>query len=449
MSTNSNETSAEPAEPDETIRFFSDFFGPGMLWALLGIGGSHLVLAPQIGATFGFFGVWVALIVYAAKFGGWELGIRYAYGTGKHPVEGYRFLPGPNNWGLWLTLAIYSLGWPLVLSAVGSVTTSFLRAAGVVTELSRLHIFLGLVGASVLFLLLFSRWYGLVEKTFLLFLFPLAGLLLLAVFVSPPSPSLFLSTIGPPEDLHSPAFLFLIAAFAGYAPTGLSTTATLGSWTGAKQRETGGFQSTPAGASPDLERRLAAYRSGRLDFTFGYLVSFLLIIGMMSLSATVLYPDPPSDRTLAVAIGQLLVPSFGEWTRRVMMIGGLAALLSTVLTVLDGSTRVCSDVLDLLFPDTNVPDWTRYPILLYFAAASTLPVLIAGALPVTLIVFSAALMAVLQIFFFAANYYIVRTRLPKLMKPGPVTDRLYLLSLALVVLFGCMGAIGKLSSFAG
>ncbi len=54
--------------------FFREHFGPSMLWALIGIGVSHIVLAPTLGATFGLFAVWVFGLIYLAKYGAWELG---------------------------------------------------------------------------------------------------------------------------------------------------------------------------------------------------------------------------------------------------------------------------------------------------------------------------------------------------------------------------------------
>ncbi|MDY6779873.1 MAG: divalent metal cation transporter, partial [Halobacteria archaeon] len=75
--------------PDETWSgFLRNHFGPSVLWALLSIGSSHVILAPTVGARYGIFGVWLFVLVYSVKWGGWELGIRYNYGKGKNPVEG-------------------------------------------------------------------------------------------------------------------------------------------------------------------------------------------------------------------------------------------------------------------------------------------------------------------------------------------------------------------------
>lgn len=420
--------------------FLKRFFGPGMLWALLGIGGSHLVLAPSIGATFGYFGLWVAALVYAAKYGGWELGIRYAHGTGSHPLEGYKTLPGPNNWGLWLTLVVYAVGWPTILGAVGSATASFAKRAGVFPGIESGNSFLILLSLALVLVLLLSSRYYLVERLLLLFLIPLAGILALGVFVAPASSSLVASTLLDTSPIRDPAFLALFAAFAGYAPTGLSTTATIGSWTSAKQRE----QVGSASDSSTTEERINAFRSGRLDFNIGYLFSFLLILSMISLSATVMYPDPPTDANIALEIARLLVPAFGEWTKLIMLAGGIAALYSTVLTVLDGSARVCTDILQILFPGWPIPGWTRPAMLVYMFIVSAIPVLVLGSRPVTLLVWSAAFMAVLQVFFFIANYYIVRTHLSDELQPGTALRYYYLLSIGCVMFFGCMGAIGKL-----
>jgi Mn2+/Fe2+ NRAMP family transporter len=81
--------------------FLKNHFGPAIMWALLGIGGSHIVLAPTFGGTYGILAIWIYTLVYIIKYGGWELGIRYNYAVGDNLLTGYSRIPGPKNWAVW------------------------------------------------------------------------------------------------------------------------------------------------------------------------------------------------------------------------------------------------------------------------------------------------------------------------------------------------------------
>jgi hypothetical protein len=60
-----------------------------------------------------------------------------------------------------------------------------------------------------------------------------------------------------------------------------------------------------------------------------------------------------------------------------------------------------------------------------------------------LITFSAALVGLFQVFFYAANYYLVRTQLPEAFRPSRVRTAYYALGIALVALFGLAGALNN------
>jgi hypothetical protein len=59
-------------------------------------------------------------------------------------------------------------------------------------------------------------------------------------------------------------------------------------------------------------------------------------------------------------------------------------------------------------------------------------------------IFSAALMAILQVFFYLANYYIVREHLPAAFQPGTARTIYYVLTMLLVAGFGVMGGLSRL-----
>mgnify|MGYP006288301263 CR=1 FL=1 len=427
--------------------FIREHLGPSLMWALLGIGGSHIVLAPTLGGLYGLFGVWIVAVVYLAKYGGWELGIQYNYGIGRNPVEGYGDLPGPDHWGQWLTLAVYLVGWTVILAAVGFTSATF--AAALVPGFTPIQLYVILIGIAMA-LTLVSR-YSWLENLMKIFVIALGGLIVLGVFVAPPSPSVVSEKVFTVPDVTAPGFLGLFAAIAGYAPTGLSTTVTIGSWSLAKK------QGARALRSKDLDPRDEQYHEyirawmavGKRDFRIAFGFSFVLLVSMIFLATAVLYPTPPKDQNVALAIGNLLQESFGPWSFYAIVVGAFAALYSTVITVMDGAARVNADVLPLVLERDMDTDRLRRGFIVVMGLASLVPILVIGQLPVTLVIFSAALMAILQVFFYIANYYIVREHLPDPFQPTTLQRAYYAITIVLVVAFGVMGAMGRLGLVGG
>lgn len=429
--------------------FFKEHFGPSMLWALISIGGSHIVLAPEIGATFGLFAVWMFVLIYAAKYGAWELGIRYNYGIGGNPVEAYDQLPGPKNWMQWFTVLVFAVFYIAITGAVGMSTAALVVGItnGALSVSQAFVIFVG--GAGVL---VFISRYGLLEKILVGFTVALGVLLVLGAIVGPPSGEVIAETTFGVPDLTSPLFIGLFAAAAGFAPTGFSTSVLIGSWSMAKGEGAG--QLREQGLDPENEAYhdyIAAWiKTGRRDFNIGYAFSFILIVAMILLSTNVLYPDPPGDANFAIAVGNILQESFGPWSYWAMMVGAFAALYSTVITLLDGASRATSDVLPMALDNDELSsERIRKFVVAGITIVASIIVWILGNIPVTFILFIAAILALTEILFYPANWYVVKKNLPEPFHPSRTWIAYYVVSLLLVLLFGIMGAIIRLDPIFG
>ncbi|RAW45326.1 divalent metal cation transporter [Halorubrum sp. 48-1-W] len=440
-------TDTEPGTPEADLTyperswsgFFKEHFGPSMLWALISIGGSHIVLAPTLGGFFGLFAVWIFVFIYLVKYGGWELGIRYNYGVGGNPIEAYTDLPGPKNWALWLTALIFTVFYTGITASVAASTTAL---AMVVSPLSFIQTYAVLVGVAAV-LVLVSR-YSLLEKVLLVFTVSLGVLLVIGVLVGPPSTDVIAETTFNVPDLTGALFVGLFAAAAGFAPTGFSTSILIGSWSMAK--EGGTSELRERGLDPEDERYhdyiRQWIRTGRRDFNIGYGFSLILAIAMIVLASNVLYPEPPTDENLAVALGNILTESFGPWSFWAMLLGAFAALYSTVITLLDGASRATSDILPMALEGRTVDtELVRRTVIAGMALGSVVPLILIGELPVTLIVWIAAILAMVEVFFYPANWYVVEKNLPEAFRPSTTWKVYYVVAIALVFLFGVMGAL--------
>ena len=63
--------------------------GPGLLFASMAIGTSHLVLSTKAGATYGWAMIIPILLANLLKYPFFEFGIRYTNVTGRSLIEGY------------------------------------------------------------------------------------------------------------------------------------------------------------------------------------------------------------------------------------------------------------------------------------------------------------------------------------------------------------------------
>ena len=445
-----SEEGVESQQPDLTYPsagwrgFFENHFGPSMLWALIGIGASHVVLAPTLGGTFGLVAIWMFGLIYAAKYGAWELGIRYNYGVGANPIEAYSDLPGPKNWALWLTILVFTVMYTFITASVGMSTAAFVAALtpGWFTAAWAYVVFVGAAGVLVV-----TSRYSVLETALIGFTIAVGVLVLLGALVGPPSPELIAETTFAVPDLTGPAFVALFAAAAGFAPTGFSTSILIGSWSMAKGDGAGELREKGLDPNdPAYHDYIRAWiRTGRRDFNIGYAFSFVLIAAMVLLATNVLYPNPPTDENLAFAIGSILSDSFGQWSYYAMLVGAFAALYSTVITLLDGAARATGDILPMALEDDSVDsERVRKLVVAGVVVVSSATVVALGDVPVTLLLYVAAILAVTEIFFYPANWYVVEKNLPEPFRPSRVWHVYYVVSLVLVLVFGAMGAALRL-----
>lgn len=129
-----------------------------------------------------------------------------------------------------------------------------------------------------------------------------------------------------------------------------------------------------------------------------------------------------------------------------MIVGAFAALYSTVITFLDGSSRATSQILPMVLDDEDAVNEERFRrgmIAVQALVAITL-IAILGVNPVTFVVWIAAAIAVVGVFFYPANWYVVEKNLPEPFRPSRAWHVYYAGSLLVVIVFGFMGAAVRL-----
>lgn len=80
------------------------WLGPGFLWMVSATGSGELLFTPRVGALYGYALVWAMIAAVLLKwFINREIG-RFAVCTGATVLDGFKQLPGPRNWAVWLIL---------------------------------------------------------------------------------------------------------------------------------------------------------------------------------------------------------------------------------------------------------------------------------------------------------------------------------------------------------
>lgn len=101
-------------EPPQGWQRFK-WLGPSFLWMLSAAGSGELLFTPRIAALYGYSLLWALLAAVVLKwFINGEIG-RFSVCTGATILEGFKQLPGPKNWAIWLILL------PQVVVAISTV----------------------------------------------------------------------------------------------------------------------------------------------------------------------------------------------------------------------------------------------------------------------------------------------------------------------------------------
>ena len=93
-------------------------FGPGAIIASVTIGSGETVFASRGGAVFGYAMLWCFVGGGLMKFVQVYTAARYITLTGEHPIERWKYLPGPQGWAVWVLAIMTVLCFPLWLSGL-------------------------------------------------------------------------------------------------------------------------------------------------------------------------------------------------------------------------------------------------------------------------------------------------------------------------------------------
>ena len=307
--------------------------GPGLLFASMAIGTSHLVLSTKAGAQYGWIMAIPIILANVLKYPFFEFGVRYTSVTNKTLIEGYL------NRGkkyLWFYAFITLVTTFTILAALYTVTSGLLINLFKITESSVAEVALWLfIGISTI--LIFGKYKFLeISLKFVVSILFLA-LVITTVLVLSQGPVAPITDFRPSPIFNDVGILFLIGLM-GWMPTTVEASSWVSLWSIEK------WKNQP---KPSLKESLQEFNTGY--WITAVLALFFMIIGWFTLYGTnTVLSNNAVDFADQVVL--LFTEHIGAWAYIFIAISAFATMFSTCMTAHDAVTRVSLDIIDLLVP---------------------------------------------------------------------------------------------------
>ena len=310
--------------------------GPGLLFASMAIGVSHLVQSTRAGANYGFALVWVVIAANVFKYPFFEYASRYANATGESLIDGYKRL---GRAPLWIYFLVTLGSMFFVMGAIGFVTTGFMDN---LLGLSSLWPSFKLFPTLLLFLicctiLLIGKFSVLDRLIKLIGMVLLLSTLLAFILTLINGPSEHVSNFVKPKIFDEAGLLFIIALM-GWMPTAVDMSSWSSLWT-IEKIKTSGYH-------PALKETLQ-------EFNVGYCVTGVLSLCFVTMGAYLIYGTgiemPAGSAAFSNKVVSLYTSSIGDWSYYIISASAFSIMFGTSIAVFDGYARALERTAELIF----------------------------------------------------------------------------------------------------
>ncbi len=306
--------------------------GPGVIFASMAIGVSHLVQSTRAGAIYGFGLLLLILVTNVLKYPFFEYATRYANATGESLIDGYHKM---GRWILWVYFILTIASMFFVMAAVGIVTAGFLDNLFGINNLFWVTIGLFVFGFIILVVGQYKTLDSLIKA--------IGGILLIStllafIFALNHGPQGSQTNLLPTINWSDDGTILFLIALMGWMPTAVDMSAWTSLWTVERIKQTG--------YHPTLKESL-------FDFNFGYIVTALLAICFVTLGAFLLYGTgiklAGSSAVFANQVVQMYTKTIGGWSYWIVATSAFSIMFGTSISVMDGYARTLERTSELLF----------------------------------------------------------------------------------------------------
>jgi Mn2+/Fe2+ NRAMP family transporter len=326
--------------------------GPGLLFASMAIGTSHLVLSTKGGAQYGWVMVIPIVLANVLKYPFFEFGIRYTHITEKTLIQGYLNLGRRYLW----TYAIVTL-----VSTFTILAALYVVTAGLLINLFQIEVSVSIAALGLFIficaLLIIGKYRFLENSLKLVIAILFIALLVTTVLVVGNGPVISTADYQRPQIFNEVGVLFLIS-LVGWMPTAVEASGWVSLWSIEKLKTTK--------QKPSLKEVLN-------EFNLGYVLTallavFFLIIGWMTFYGTGVALSGNAV-TFADQVVTLFTTHIGDWAYLIIAVAAFATMFSTCMTAHDAVSRVSLDVLGKLMPGSKfLKNRSSFTLMVIFMA---------------------------------------------------------------------------------
>jgi len=445
-----------PQAPEGWERF--KWLGPSFLWMLSAAGSGELLFTPRIAALYGYSLLWALLAAVILKwFINNEVG-RFSVCTGATILEGFKQIPGPKNWTIWLILL------PQVVVAIstvaglaGAASTALILVTGGTVKLWTVIII------AVTAAIVFMGQYEVVEKiSSIIGIGRTLAVVAAAIFIFPNVRQLTAGLVPQiPQNVQYQEILpwlgFMLAGAAGLMWYSYWVEARGYGAASLKQEQPLDFNQI----SHEQIKRLQGWVTlMSLSNTLAVVGALLAALAFLILGGELLRPQGlvPKEQQVAEILGSLLGDIWGPFGFWFMVAIVFITFCSTTLSVQDGFGRMFADGTQILLQGFGVQGrWTNEKFLQRFyiiVLLTVLPIaiyLIFGE-PVSLLKIAGGIEAAHIPIVTGLTLYVNHRMLPKELRPskfiwgGTVIAGIFFACFAVIYLLQLTGIIGTSGS---
>lgn len=339
--------------------------GPSIVWCSEYIGSGEVILATRTGAILGTAVIWAVVVGIFLKFWIGMSGAHYTVCTGEGMIDLFGRMPGPKNWAVWIILVAQFAAGAIGMGGIASASGIFIAS---LTGLDRT-----LASLIIAFLAVFITWSGkfdwlkYIMSVFVIII--LVGVIYVAVHVFPDM-KVFLSGLIP-KAVEVPAWALdkgvdpnpwrEILPLIGWGAGGFASQVWYSYWImgagyGAAKKDVYG---EPANVdwlkTLGIRQALNLKKWTRIVYsdaivamiigtavTLGFLIAGSGTLGVKHLA--------PEGEQVALELSNLFSIKWGKLGATLFLLGGTAALISTLIGQLAGWPRLVADSFRICIP---------------------------------------------------------------------------------------------------
>jgi len=384
--------------------------GPSLVWAGEFIGSGEVILSTRVGAILGPTVLWAIVVGVVLKFWIGMAGARYTVCTGEGMIDMIARVPGPRNWGVWITL--------VAQSAAATISIGSIAAAAGIFVHSLLGISPLLAGWLVTVFALVVVWFDafdflkIIMSLFIVIIvlgvlyvsitvFPGIGTILKGLLFDVPAvPDWALARNGIQANPWREILPLMGWAAGGFASQVWYTYWVIGAGYGASD---GRGYGKPA--DEDMLRKMSVATARKIkgwchvvyaDASLAMILGVVTTVGFLIAGAGVLRPNQlaPEGPQVATTLATVFSSRWGGFGGTLFMIAGASALIGTQIGQLAGWPRLLADTFRICFPKFNEKlEWkSQFRLFLgFFFFTSMIIVYSFGLKPVFLVKLAAIL----------------------------------------------------------